>query len=185
MLVILYGTSCVGKTTIMKYMRKCYNWKMISVYTTRPIRKGESEKKQVDLEELVRGEATGEYLPLNQCYGVYYGTPTEELKMAENNRDGIWCLDFPIERKHLFDKYKYCGIIILPKNKEQLIEQIHKANRIERMEKIICEYEEQYISIGDIGLHMVVNYPNGIRHVCDEILEIVNSYWGTNYGNTI
>lgn len=184
MLVIFYGTSCVGKTTIMKYMKSYCNWKMISVYTTRPIREGECEKRQVDVEELIKGEASGEFI-LNQCYGVYYGTPIKELKIAENNRDGIWCLDFPLERKFLFDKYVHCGIIILPKDKEQLIEQIHKANRVERMDEILCKYEEQYSDISDFGLHIVVNYPNKIRQACDEIVEIVNSCWGVNYGSII
>lgn len=184
MLVIFYGTSCVGKTTIMKYMESHWNWKMISVYTTRSIRKGECEKKQVDVGELIKGEASGEFI-LNRCYGVYYGTPIKELETAENNRDGIWCLDFPLERKHLFDKYKYCGIIILPKNKEQLIGQIHKADRVGRMDEILCKYEEQYSNIGDLGLNIVINYPNKIRQACDEILEIVNSYWRINYGSII
>lgn len=185
MLVIFYGTSCVGKTTIMKYMRDCYNWKMISVYTTRPIREGEREKIQVDIEYLLRGEATGEFLPLNQCYDVYYGTPTKELKMAESNREDVWCLDFPIDRKQLFNKYKYCGIIILPKNKEQLIGQIHKAKRIERINKILCEYDEQYTDVARSGLHMVVNYPNEIHKTCDAILKIVKHYWRVAYGSVI
>ena len=106
MLVVFYGTSCVGKTTLMKHLCDNYGWKMISVYMTRPVRKGESQKIQVPVSKLIAGEANGDFLPLNQCYGNYYGTPTNELLLAENNKEHIWCLDFPIERRHLFSDYK-------------------------------------------------------------------------------
>ena len=53
MLVVFFGTSCVGKTTIMQYLHRYYHWKIISVYTTRPLRQQEFEKHFVPLDYLL------------------------------------------------------------------------------------------------------------------------------------
>lgn len=176
MLIIFYGTSCVGKTTLMKYLCDHHGWKMISVYMTRAIRKGEKHKIQVSVDELIEGEARGDFLPLNQCYGNYYGTPIKELEMAERDAQHFWCLDFPIERRHLFDRYKHCGIVVLPKNKEQLMCQIQTSNRSERKTQILMEYEMHYQKIIDLELYCVINYPNEIAKTCREIQTIVEKY---------
>lgn len=177
MLVIFYGTSCVGKTTLMRCLRDCFGWRIIPTYMTRPIRDDEREKVQVTKSELFEGEKKGDFLPLNQCYGYYYGTPTKELIKAEVDKEKVWCLDFPIERKHLFAGYKYCGIIVLPKNRKQLIDQIKSANRNERMDKILAEYEKYYDGILDSGLHTVINYPDEIQRTCNAVIEIVSQHW--------
>lgn len=177
MLVVFYGTSCVGKTTLMRYLCDNYGWKMISVYMTRPVRKGESNKIQVPVFELMDGAAKGVFLPLNQCYGNYYGTPTSELKLAENDKDHIWCLDFPLERRYLFSDYEYCGIIVLPQNREQLVRQVKSSNRLDRLEQILIEYEKYYQDITGCDLFHIVNYQNDVERTCDEVYEIIRNYW--------
>lgn len=176
MLVVFYGTSCVGKTTLMKYLCDNYDWKMISVYMTRPVREGECQKKQVSMSALITGEARGDFLPLNQCYGNYYGTPTMELKFAENDKEHIWCLDFPIERRQLFSDYKYCGIIVLPQNQEQLIQQAQKSNRMNRLEQILIEYERYYRDVSNYELFHVINYQNDIERTCNDVYKIISNY---------
>lgn len=176
MLIIFYGTSCVGKTTLMRYLRDNYGWKIISTYMTRERRKGESEKKTVPKEELEEGAQNGRFLPLNECYGNYYGTPIDELKHAVEAVDEYWCLDFLIEKKDVLDNFPHCSIVIQPESIDQLKYQIFKANRMERQNEILFE-NKNYYSDAMVGhFDKVTNHTDDLKRTCEEILKIAQRY---------
>lgn len=185
MLVIFFGTSCVGKTTIMQHLQNQYHWKMISVYTTRPQRQQEFEKHFVSLNYLLDGEQSGVFLPLNRCYGNYYGTPISELKEAEHDLNTFWCLDYPLERSCLLNNYKYLGISILPETTSQLMHQISASGRINRKDDILKEYNQFYISSSEHAFPTVINYMDNLEKTCNSIICLAEHYRSKLYEHII
>ena len=176
MLVVLYGSSCVGKTTIMHYLRDHYKWKLVPVYTTRLIRNNESDKIHLEKQELLFGKISGIYL-LNECYGNYYGTPTDCLKSASASLDNIWCLDFQYEKRYLLSPYRCYEMVVITQDRNQLIQQIYKSGRESRKDRILEEYETIYSRI-DSKILKVINYPDRIHSTCKYINDKCNSYFG-------
>lgn len=185
MLVVFFGTSCVGKTTIMRYLQKHYHWKIISVYTTRPQRQEEFEKHFVSLDYLLNGVQQGNFLPLNQCYGNYYGTPVSELQEAEYDPHTFWFIDYPLEKSYLLNGYKYMGISILAENYSQLIHQISMSGRLNRKKIILEEYKQFYTSTSNIEFPTVINYANNLEKTCTSIIHFAEQYRSKLYGCVI
>lgn len=177
MLVIFYGTSCVGKTTLMRYLYSNYNWKIINTYMTRTLRENENEKIQISSQEMFQREENGEFLPINEYSKNYYATPIVELETAVLDEHGYWCLDYPIAKKNLLKPYKHCGIIILPENEEQLINQINDAGREQRKELILSEYNDIYKNYSETDFFKVTNNFNEVDKTSKKIIKTVNDYW--------
>lgn len=175
MLVIFYGTSCSGKTTIMKTLCNKYGWHFITTYMTRPQRDGEFEKITVSKDELEQNNRNGKFLFVNHCFDSYYATPLSEIEYASNNKKEFWCLDFPIDKRGVFDKFPHYEIMLLPENEKQLISQINKSNRNDRLEKILDEYSCLYMTFDDENIIKITNHANKIDETCLDIINKLNT----------
>lgn len=95
---LLLGVSGVGKTTIIKYLKKLDDrFVYVKPYTNRPLRDFETDKifvNDFELRKLING---GKIIMLNQVYGHSYATPKQIIfdSIAEGK---FPVLDFPIQR---------------------------------------------------------------------------------------
>lgn len=174
MLVLLYGVSCVGKTSVIRKLQSKYNWKIIPTYMTREERTGEFEKKQIAAPELNKLEQGGFFLCVNHLPSGSYGTPIKEVEEAVTSKEEIWCLDFPISKKHLLSNHEHIGIILMPKDEKQLKEQIRKSDRLDRKDSILLDYRTNYQNV-DENFYVIVNKPNEIDETAGFIQTIVFS----------
>lgn len=179
MLVIFFGVSCVGKSTLIQELKNNFNWLSIPTYMTRPLRTGEVEKISISPEAFSQMENNDDFICVNSFFENKYGTPKKEVEMAIGAADQYWVLDFSLSKKYLLANYQYIGFIILPKNEEQLIKQAQKSNRIDRLEYILTEYRGYLIhhqSVdNDNSAIVVTNLPDEARKTSQWINSVVTS----------
>jgi len=118
MIFVLSGFSGVGKDTLMKDIRDCYNFKEIVSYTSRPIRENETngiEYNFISKKEFLHKIDSGDFIEyrryntsLNSNKDVwYYGVDKDSIK------DGDYIAVLDIKGYMALKKeFKVCGIFI-------------------------------------------------------------------------
>lgn len=96
--LLLLGPSGVGKSSIIKELiRLDSRFVYSSPFMTRPLREGEKNKISISGEEMDEMSERGEFLVINELYGVRYATPRQPIEQAL--KDGNFpVLDWPISR---------------------------------------------------------------------------------------
>jgi guanylate kinase len=130
--LLLLGPSGVGKSTLIRELRHLDNrFTYISPYTTRKLREGETDKVSVSDQTLDEMAACGEFLIINEIYGIRYGTP--RLPIIEALGTGKFpVLDWPISRIDIMTKAfpgKLYTIYVAPPSIEALRERLAKDGR--------------------------------------------------------
>ena len=98
-LIIISGTTCAGKGTVVKELLKRNENLTVSIsYTSRPKREGEIDGKDyffVSSEEFEKKIANNDFLEYAKVqYGKYYGTPKAEVKeLLAEGKDVILEID--------------------------------------------------------------------------------------------
>lgn len=96
--LLLLGPSGVGKSSIIEELiRLDSRFVYISPFMTRPLREGEKNKISVSGEEMDEMSERGEFLVINELYGVRYATPRQPIEQALKD-DNFPVLDWPIGR---------------------------------------------------------------------------------------
>jgi guanylate kinase len=102
--LLLLGVSGVGKSTIIRELRKLDSrFVYISPFMTRGLRLGEADKTPITGEQMDEMERQRKLLVVNELYGVYYATPREPIEQAF--AEGQFpLLDWPIDRLRLMQQ---------------------------------------------------------------------------------
>ncbi|AUG56441.1 guanylate kinase [Acetivibrio saccincola] len=183
MLVILSGSSGVGKNTVInKISKENSNIELMPTMTTREMRPGEEPGKpytfvtKEEFEQMIKNEELLEY---QIVHGYYYGTPKKVVE--EKLKSGkVLIKDIDVDGTQVLVKKlpKVVTIFIKPASKEQLIERL-KSRGETRIETRIAryEYEEemsknyQYIVINDKLEEAVAE----IKNIIDKEYKKLNS----------
>jgi guanylate kinase len=112
--VLLLGPSAVGKSTIIKQLNAhsdTHNFSYVKPIMTRPNREGETDKISVPDEEFDDLERSGQFVVVNDLYGVRYGTPLEGI-LSPLQKGDIPILDYPLAtvdklKRPEYDTLKY------------------------------------------------------------------------------
>jgi guanylate kinase len=144
MLTILYGTSCVGKTTLIKHLRDDYQWIPISCYLTRPLRASDVSRISITKEVFNCKDQEGHFFCKNAQFDTLYGTPVKELEIAIEDSNNNYILDFMIKNYEQFECLKHRKILMLPETEELLKLRIISTNRQERESEILTDFRENY-----------------------------------------
>lgn len=163
-LIIISGTTCAGKGTVIEELLKRNENLYLSIsYTSRPKRGSEVDGKDyffVSPEEFQRKIDHGDFLEYAQVqYGCYYGTPKREIE--EKLKEGIdVILEIDVEGakqvKALFPETIL--IFIMAPSMEEIKRRIKKRNT-ENPEQIIKRFRKAYQEINEINKYnyVVVN----------------------------
>ena len=144
MLTILFGTSCVGKTTLINGLYSRFSLPYIGCYTTRPARDNDIGRYQVSDEEFDVLEKEQKFLLVNRNFKYRYGTPRDQIMLAVNSLDNF-VIDFLIKDLSSFNSIKCKKIIVVPENEDQLEYQISQSiERIDRREEILSDYRNNF-----------------------------------------
>jgi len=163
-LIIISGTTCAGKGTIIKRLLEHNpNMELSISYTSRPIRGGETNGVDyyfVTQEEFEQKIKNGEFLEYAEVhYGKYYGTPKKELEeKLSSGKDVILDIDVQGAQQIKEMMPETILIFILAPSMEEVKRRI-KARGLENNEQIIARFEAAYREINEINKYnyVVVN----------------------------
>lgn len=174
MLIVLYGTSCVGKTTLQKKLIEKQNITPVRCYLTRDLRDDDIGRIKLSKAEFFDLSDKGEIAIVNNIYGNFYGTSNEDLSSALNTKLK-YVLDYSLSNYDQLVSYNPKNFIIVPENLAQLEMQIAESGREERKEKIITEYntlysDEELERYKEKGFNIIVNYSGNINLSIEKFL---------------
>lgn len=160
-LIIISGTTCAGKGTVINELVKRNSNLYLSIsYTSRPIRTGETEGinyyyvTKEEFEEKINNNEFLEYAKVQ--YGCYYGTPKKEIKeKLDAGYDVILEIDVEGAKqiKELFPETIL--IFIMAPSMEVIKERIKKRNG-ENAEQIISRFKKAYQEINEVNKYNYV-----------------------------
>lgn len=136
--LLISGPSGIGKSTIIKELQKIDSrFVYIKPFTTRQLRKGETDKLHMPLEEMLQLQEQKRLVALNYIYGNYYGTPLDPISEALD--DNLFpVLDWPVEKvkmmKELF-KDRIISVFLYVEEVEELSSRLGLDSRDETGER--------------------------------------------------
>ena len=173
-LIIVSGTTCAGKGTVIKKILENHNDIILSIsHTSRP--KREHEKDGVDyyfitqeeFEEKIKKDEFLEYAKVH--YGNYYGTSRVELeRLLETGKDVILEIDVH-GAKQVKEKFPETVLIfILAPSMEEVMRRIMMRGD-ENKEQIISRFKVAYNEINQLNNY---NYVVVNEHLGDAVAKV-------------
>lgn len=163
-LIIISGTTCAGKGTVIKKLLSLHNDIVLSIsYTSRPKRASEIDGVDyyfVTKKEFEEKIANGDFLEYAQVhYGDYYGTPKKEvIKKLESGKDVI--LEIDVEgAKQIKEKFPETILIFIMAPSMEEVKRRIKMRGDENNEQIIKRFKRAYQEINQVNNYnyVVVN----------------------------
>lgn len=163
-LIIISGTTCAGKgTVIKKLLERNKNMVLSLSYTSRPIRKGEVDGidyKFISHEEFERKIEKGDFLEYAKVrYGEYFGTPKENIdNLLESGKDVILEIDVQ-GAKQIKEKLPETILIFIMAPSMEEVKRRIKARGAETAEQIVDRFQTAYKEINEVNKYnyVVVN----------------------------
>lgn len=163
-LIIISGTTCAGKGTVIKKLLENHNDLLLSTsYTSRPIREGDIDGVDyyfVSKEEFERKIENGDFLEYAVVhYGDYYGTPKKEvLELLDSGKDVILEIDVQ-GAKLIKEKYPETILIFIMAPSMSEVKRRIKMRGFENNEQIINRFERAYKEINEVNKYnyIIVN----------------------------
>ncbi|MBD9085664.1 guanylate kinase [bacterium] len=163
-LIIISGTTCAGKgTVIKKLLERNKNMVLSLSYTSRPIRKGEVDGidyKFISHEEFERKIENGDFLEYAKVrYGEYFGTPKENIdNLLESGKDVILEIDVQ-GAKQIKEKLPETILIFIMAPSMEEVKRRIKARGAETAEQIVDRFQTAYKEINEVNKYnyVVVN----------------------------
>lgn len=163
-LIIISGTTCAGKgTVIKKLLERNKNMVLSLSYTSRPIRKGEVDGidyKFISHEEFERKIENGDFLEYAKVrYGEYFGTPKENIdNLLESGKDVILEIDVQ-GAKQIKEKLPETILIFVMAPSMEEVKRRIKARGAETAEQIVDRFQTAYKEINEVNKYnyVVVN----------------------------
>lgn len=177
-LLLLSAPSGTGKTTVARLLVATdQRFKHVQVMTTRTIREdeiGRSEKKYVDLEELIRMKDHNMLANFNQKDGVYYGISYEAI--ASIIRSELFpVLEWDIKRISYWDEiFPVYKVILMPSSVETVMRNLNDGRDVEgkRRTGVLNELEE--IENGSIQGDIVIkNYNHSVMDTVQKLRKAI------------
>ena len=163
-LIIISGTTCAGKGTVIKKLLSNHNDIVLSTsYTSRPKRETEIDGVDyyfVSKEEFERKIENGDFLEYAQVqYGSYYGTPKKEvLELLDGGKDVILEIDVQ-GAKQIKEIYPSTILIFIMAPSMREVKRRIMMRGSENIDQIISRFKVAYNEINQINNYnyVVVN----------------------------
>lgn len=179
-LIIISGTTCAGKGTVIKKLLERHNDLLLSIsYTSRP--KRDNEKDGVDyyfvtkekFEEKIANDDFLEYAKVQ--YNDYYGTPKKEVvEDLEKGKDVI--LEIDVEGAKQIKKMfpETILIFIMAPSMEEVKRRIKMRGK-ENNEQIVSRFKKAYNEINEINNYNYVVVNDDLEEAVSKVEAILTS----------
>ena len=154
-LIIISGTTCAGKGTVIKKLLSNHNDIVLSTsYTSRPKRETEIDGVDyyfVSKEEFERKIENGDFLEYAQVqYGSYYGTPKREvLELLDSGKDVILEIDVQ-GAKQIKEIYPSTILIFIMAPSMREVKRRIMMRGSENIDQIISRFKVAYNEINQV-----------------------------------
>lgn len=179
-LIIISGTTCAGKgTVIKKLLERNKNIVLSLSYTSRPIRKGEVDGidyKFISHEEFERKIKNGDFLEYAKVrYGEYFGTPKENIEnLLEAGKDVILEIDVQGAKQIKKKLPETILIFIMAPSMEEIKRRI-KARGAETAEQIVDRFQTAYREINEVNKYNYVVVNDNLEEAIQKVEAILIS----------
>lgn len=178
-LIIISGTTCAGKGTVIeKLLEKNKNLSFSISYTSRAMREGDVDGvkyKFISREEFERKIEENEFLEYVNYSGNYYGTPKTEIKeILAKGKDVILEIEVRGAQKIKEMFPETILIFIMAPSMEEVKRRI-KVRGQETNEQIIKRFQTAYIEINEIPKYNYVVVNDEIEQAVEKIEAILLS----------
>ncbi len=154
-LIIISGTTCAGKgTVIQELLNRNSNLSLSVSYTSRKKRDGEIEGKDYyfinkeQFEDKIKNDEMLEYEIVHQDH--YYGTPKKEVKeLLDTGKDVILEIDVK-GAQHVKEMFPETVLIFILAPSMEIVKERIKARGKENNEQIIKRFQTAYQEINEI-----------------------------------
>lgn len=173
-LIIISGTTCAGKGTIVKHLiERNKNLHLSISYTSRPKRNSEIDGKDyyfVSDEEFLKKIENNEFLEYAQVhYGCYYGTPKKEIEEKLNEGYDV-ILEIEVDgARQVKELFPETILIFVMAPSMEIIKERIKARNEESAEQIIKRFKRAYQELNEVNKYNYVvvndNLDEAIRKV--------------------
>jgi len=178
-IIIISGTTCAGKGTVIKELLKDNNNLKLSIsYTSREIRKGEVPGENyfyVTKEEFEENKKQNDFLEYALVHDNYYGTPKKEIREFLNQGYDV-ILEIDVEGamnvKQIFPETIL--IFIMAPSMEVVKERI-KARGGENKQQIIRRFQTAYQEINEIPKYNYVVVNDDLKTAVEKVKSILIS----------
>ena len=179
-LIIISGTTCAGKGTVIKKLLANHNDIVLSTsYTSRP--KRDSEVDGVDYyfvtpEEFERKIKNGDFLEYAQVqYGAYYGTPKKEvLELLNSGKDVILEIDVQ-GAKQIRELYPSTILIFIMAPSMREVKRRIMMRGDENIDQIISRFKVAYNEINQINAYNYVVVNDDLDNAVAKVEAILTS----------
>ena len=181
---MLYGPSCTGKSTIIRRLVAEHGFHQINCYTTRTVRPGEDNARIIvsnsDYDQL---HSDSFFIFHNEQFNAKYGTPKQEIEEAHVNTERKFVLDYMIRNREQLKDFDHLKIIIVPDSKKSLEMWVVGSGRLERLNAILRDFEENYnyLRLEEYkaeGFYVIVNAYGLLDDTINEIVSLSNDFYG-------
>lgn len=174
--LLLLGPSGTGKSTVIQKLKEIDSrFVYISPYIIRDLREGETDKISVTDAVMDEMNACGEFLVINELYGIRYATPHAPI-VASLNSGNFPLLDWPVSRMGVmttaFPDLLF-AVYLVPPSEEVLKARIGKDERDttgDRLKAALQELSEfqsgAYNHLFDLS---VIADDNRVSHIAQSI----------------
>lgn len=179
-LIIISGTTCAGKgTVIKKLLERNKNMVLSLSYTSRPIRKGEVDGidyKFISHEEFERKIENGDFLEYAKVrYGEYFGTPKENIEnLLRAGKDVILEIDVQ-GAKQIKEKLPETILIFIMAPSMEEVKRRIKARGSETAEQIVDRFQTAYREINEVNKYNYVVVNDNLEEAIQKVEAILIS----------
>lgn len=179
-LIIISGTTCAGKGTIISRLLNELNTITLSTsYTSRPIRPNEIEGKDyyfISREKFEEKIKNGDFLEYAKVrYGEYFGTPKQEvIDLLNKGKDVI--LEIDVQGAQIIKQHfpNTLLIFILAPSMEEVKKRILNR-KTETKEQIIDRFKTAYKEINEVNKYNYVVINDDIDKAVEKVKSIIIS----------
>jgi deoxycytidine triphosphate deaminase len=184
MLVVLFGPSGVGKTSLIRILVRKHGYRILHTYTTRPPRGIDDDRRSVSEEEFNELELSDQIASTSTIFNYRYGADKACLHEALANGSPVYLVDFALENWQDLAAFggSPVGILVLPPSKAELVKRLRAQNRENRLEESLRQFDF-CVESEEAGLPTIVGervVTNGsLSLACDQIHLLINQANGS------
>ena len=176
MLIVFFGVSCAGKTSIIRQLNTIIKTSPINAYTTRPLRLYDVGRICVSLDQYEDLVQNGEIIWPVELYGHKYGISKSDINISLYDIHNIYTLDHRLVKNHELENISSVNFLVYPSTIEDLKRFIYTAKRTERSQQIITEYSTICIDYYIKNRYIILHNEYGsldlcVNHVYKELVE--------------